>query len=239
VLLCRSLAPGAVPETACCRLAPCHRGEGVTRSRRYSSDTTEAQWAVIDPLLPDPAWLTGHGGRPQARCRRTIVDAIFYVVDNGITWRALPADFPPWSTVYHYFAAWEAAGITQDVLDGYHPRLTSEWLCLALLPNSALWDQARRLRQRAHLAVTGWPIGRGTETRDAARGPDGPCSVAARSHGQRPRQVHTADGVIRQQCTRNTARPRSKRRQPAEDSVSSQVPGSSHATSTASRPTGL
>src|SRR5256885_17171945 len=42
----------------------------------------------------------------------------FSVVDDGIKWRALPADFPPWSTVYNYFAAWEAAGVTQDVLDG-------------------------------------------------------------------------------------------------------------------------
>ncbi len=45
------------------------------------------------------------------------MDAIFYVVDNGIKWRALPADFPPWSTVYNYFAAWEKAGVTSAMLD--------------------------------------------------------------------------------------------------------------------------
>jgi len=73
---------------------------------------------VIDPLLPDPAWLAGKGGRREVHCRREIVDAILYVADNGIKWRALPVDFPPWSTVYTYFAAWEAAGVTQDVLDG-------------------------------------------------------------------------------------------------------------------------
>ena len=87
------------------------------RIRRYPSDTTDVQWAAIDRLLPDPAWLGGKGGRREVHCRRTIVDAIFYVVDNGIEWRALPVDFPPWSTVYNYFAAWEAAGVTQDVLD--------------------------------------------------------------------------------------------------------------------------
>jgi transposase len=123
VLLCRSLAPGAAPGTACCRLAPFHQGGSVPRARRYPSDTTDAQWAVIDPLLPDPAWLTGSGGRPEVHCRRAIVDAIFYVVDNGIKWRALPADFPPWSTVYNYFAAWQATGITQDVLDGLRERV--------------------------------------------------------------------------------------------------------------------
>jgi transposase len=78
---------------------------------------------VIDPLLPDPAWLAGHGGRPEVHCRRAIVDAIFYVVDNGIKWRAVPCDFPPWSTVYNHFAAWEAAGVTHDVLDCLRDRL--------------------------------------------------------------------------------------------------------------------
>jgi transposase len=92
-------------------------GADTLRPRRYPSDTTDAQWALIDPLLPDPAWLAGRGGRPEAHCRRQIVDAIFYLVDNGIKWRALPVDLPPWSTVYKFFAAWEADGITQLLLD--------------------------------------------------------------------------------------------------------------------------
>jgi transposase len=50
------------------------------------------------------------------------VDAIFYLVDNGIKWRALPTDYPPWSTVYNYLAAWEAAGVTQQILDGLRDR---------------------------------------------------------------------------------------------------------------------
>jgi transposase len=90
---------------------------------RYPSDTTDAQWAVIDALLPDPAWLAGMGGRPEAHCRRRIVDAIFYLVDNGIKWRALPADLPPWSTVYNFFAGWEADGITQLLLDMLRERV--------------------------------------------------------------------------------------------------------------------
>ena len=78
---------------------------------------------MIDGLLPDPGWLAGKGGRREVHCRRAIVDAIFYVVDNGIKWRALPADFPPWSTVYNYFATWEAAGLTQNVLDCLRDRV--------------------------------------------------------------------------------------------------------------------
>ncbi|WP_461158119.1 IS5 family transposase, partial [Saccharopolyspora tripterygii] len=83
---------------------------------------TDAQWEIIEPLLPTPGWLEGRGGRRAKHCRREIVDAILYVVDNGIKWRALPADFPPWSTVYNHFAAWEAAGVGQDLLDALRDR---------------------------------------------------------------------------------------------------------------------
>ncbi len=65
------------------------------RRRRYPSDTTAAEWALIEPLLPVPACQTRAGGRPEKWPRRAIVDAIRYVVDNGAKWRALPADFPP------------------------------------------------------------------------------------------------------------------------------------------------
>ncbi|MGP4104613.1 transposase [Nonomuraea sp. KM90] len=40
--------------------------------------------------MPWPAWLHGNGGRPEKYCRRLIMDAIRYVVDNGIKWRKLP-----------------------------------------------------------------------------------------------------------------------------------------------------
>ncbi|MGW4114009.1 transposase [Actinosynnema sp. NPDC004786] len=49
---------------------------------------------------PDPSWLSGRGGRPEKHYRRLIVDANLDTVDNGIEWRALPADFSPWNTVY-------------------------------------------------------------------------------------------------------------------------------------------
>lgn len=123
MLSSRTPSDEAAREQACCRLAAFHQASSRARSRRYPSDTTDTQWALIDPLLPDPAWLAGHGGRPELHCRRAIVDAIFYVVDNGLKWRALPADFPPWSTVYNHFAAWEAASVTQDVLDYLRDRV--------------------------------------------------------------------------------------------------------------------
>jgi putative transposase len=42
--------------------------------------------------------------------RREVLDAVLYVLRNGITWRALPHDFPPWRTVSHYFRLWRLDG---------------------------------------------------------------------------------------------------------------------------------
>jgi transposase len=79
------------------------------RPRRYPSDTTDAEWAVLAPLVP--AGGPGpRGGRPPAHPRRDIVDAIRYVAHNGGVWRALPADFPPWKTVHDYHTRWASDG---------------------------------------------------------------------------------------------------------------------------------
>ena len=89
----------------------------MTRTLRYPSDLTDRQWAVICPLLPVPLAQTPLGGRPEKHHRRAVVDAIFYVVDNGIKWRALPADFPPWRTVYGFVRRWRADRVTHDLVD--------------------------------------------------------------------------------------------------------------------------
>ena len=80
------------------------------RPRRYPSDTTDEQWAIIEPLLPP----VRTGGRPEKHPRRAIVDAILYVVRTGCSWRQLPADFPPWQTVYWYFNQWEQARVDRE-----------------------------------------------------------------------------------------------------------------------------
>jgi transposase len=84
----------------------------MARRRRYPSDLTDKQWELIEPLLPP----VKAGGRPEKHPRRAIVDAILYVVRTGCSWRQLPADFPPWQTVYWYFARWERAKATEKIL---------------------------------------------------------------------------------------------------------------------------
>src|SRR4051812_34971640 len=84
----------------------------MARRSRYPSDTSDEQWALVEPLLPEPK----PGGRPEKHPRRAVVDAILYVVRTGCAWRQLPADFPPWQTVYWYFNQWEQAKVTETIL---------------------------------------------------------------------------------------------------------------------------
>lgn len=76
------------------------------RPRRYPSDTSDAEWRAAAGYLPAGGPVSGRGGRPTLYPRRDIVDAIRYLAHNSCVWRALPVDFPPWRTVYHYFTTW-------------------------------------------------------------------------------------------------------------------------------------
>jgi transposase len=82
-----------------------------------SSSLTDAQWAIIEPLLPAAGNTAGRGGRPEKHSRRLVLDAIFYLVRGGIAWRQLPVGFPPPTTVYDRFRVWAKAGVWQAVHD--------------------------------------------------------------------------------------------------------------------------
>jgi len=83
------------------------RGAG-EQPRGYPSDLTDAQWQVIAVYLP--AQVPGRRGRPRVWPLRAIIDAILYVDRAGCPWRYLPGSFPPWPTVYGYFATWRDDG---------------------------------------------------------------------------------------------------------------------------------
>ena len=177
----------AVPGCACAR--PCCR-----RSRRYPSDTTDGEWALIAPLLPVPACQTPVGGRPEEHRRRVVVDAIRYVIHNGCVWRALPADFPPWRTVYGLFQRWNTTGATIALHDALRAaaRLAAgraaeptaavidsqSVRAAATVPKASRgWDNAKKVNGRKrHIAVdtTGLLLEvlatpASTQDRDAAR----------------------------------------------------------------------
>lgn len=74
---------------------------------RYASDTTNNEWALIVPFMPEPNRL----GRPRKTQLRTVVNALLYMASTGCQWRALPKDFPPVSTVQGYFYRWAQDGM--------------------------------------------------------------------------------------------------------------------------------
>ncbi|GAA2146633.1 IS5 family transposase [Actinomadura napierensis] len=83
--------------------------------RGYPSDLSDARWALIEPVLT--AWREQRLasalaiGRPPEHDLRTLMNAILYLDRTGIPWRYLPHDFPPYQTVYAYFARWERDGV--------------------------------------------------------------------------------------------------------------------------------
>ena len=123
----------------------------------YSSSVTDAEWAILEPLLPAPGSTAGRGGRPEQHCRSVIVDAILYIVRGGIAWRQLPVEFPPAGTVYAVFARWARSGGWQRILDALRDRLRvragRDWC-----PTAAIIDsQTVRRRHRAPIQPRlGW-----------------------------------------------------------------------------------
>ena len=79
----------------------------------YTSDLTDAQWDIIEPMIP--VW---NVGRARTTDRREVLNAIFYVLVNGCTWRNLPHDFPPEGTVRDYFHQWRRNGLWDKMLFG-------------------------------------------------------------------------------------------------------------------------
>jgi|SRR5271165_1130176 len=69
---------------------------------RYPSDLTDAEWAIIEPLIP-PA---KRGGNKRTVVMREVVNGLMYILSTGCQWRALPKDLAPRSTVNRYFCRW-------------------------------------------------------------------------------------------------------------------------------------
>jgi transposase len=86
---------------------PAARAELARESLPYATSLSEAEWAVLAPLLPAPS----STGRPWRRPLRAVFDGILYVLRTGCAWRHLPLDFPPWSTVHRWFLRLSQTGV--------------------------------------------------------------------------------------------------------------------------------
>jgi transposase len=84
-------------------------------SLRYPSDLTNAEWQLIEPLIP-PA----KPGGKRTVVMREVVDGLMYVLSTGCQWRCIPKDLPPRSTVNGYFCHWSWDGTLERIHDALY-----------------------------------------------------------------------------------------------------------------------
>jgi transposase len=76
----------------------------------HTRDLTDAQWAVLDPLIPEPTRCKDGRGRPW-KPRRSVLNGILWVLRTGAPWRDLPESYPPYQTCHRRFQDWVRSGI--------------------------------------------------------------------------------------------------------------------------------
>ena len=89
---------------------------------KYPSDLTDAQWQILKPFLRKRS----RRGRPLKYERRTVINAILYVVRSGCQWRMLPHDFPPWKAVYQIFFRWRTSGTWPRLHDALRKKVRQD-----------------------------------------------------------------------------------------------------------------
>lgn len=77
-------------------------------------DLSDAQWAVLEPLLPEGK----KPGRPPKWSKRQLLDGIRWRTRVGCPWRDVPARYGPWQTVYGLFRRWQRDGTWAKILTG-------------------------------------------------------------------------------------------------------------------------
>ena len=110
---------------------------------KYSSSLTDAEWAIVEPLLLEllpPKKKT----RPLEWTRREILDGIFYQLKNGCNWGDLPRDLPPYSTVYWHYKQWRDGGVIEKLMDALHQQVRQQvkkkakWTTLIIIDSQAV-----------------------------------------------------------------------------------------------------
>ena len=79
--------------------------------KSYASDLTDAEWAILEALIPPAKAI----GSPRTTSMRRVCDGIFYQLKTGCQWAMLPKDFPAYSTVYFYYRKWQRSGTWQAI----------------------------------------------------------------------------------------------------------------------------
>jgi putative transposase len=87
--------------------------------RAYPSDLTDAEWEILEPLIPE----VSEDATVPTISRREIVNGILYVLRSGCPWRLMPHDLPAWGTVYYYFRTWRIAGIWDKAMQALRKQM--------------------------------------------------------------------------------------------------------------------
>src|SRR3989449_10972511 len=90
--------------------------------KRYPSDLTDEQWAIVGPMIP-PAKQHPRGGRPRKVDMREVLHTLFYLHRSGCQWDLLPHDVLPKSTVYDYFSQWRDDGTWATLVRALRERI--------------------------------------------------------------------------------------------------------------------
>ena len=91
-------------------------------NRVYPSDLTNVEWQMIRWFIPPSPPI----GDDRRTSMRAVVNAVFYISRGGCAWRMMPKDFPPWQTVYGYFARWKRDGTWQTIHDALRGEVREE-----------------------------------------------------------------------------------------------------------------
>jgi len=102
------------PKIKTTRYRTIHRREPV--SGRYPSSLTDHEWQALSTILEPEQ----DRGRPRVHDRRTMWDAVFYLVRGGGAWRMLPSNLPPYKAVFAFFARARDSGLLEQVYQRLH-----------------------------------------------------------------------------------------------------------------------
>jgi len=94
------------------------------KRKAYPSDLTDAQGAILEPVIPAPPY--NRGGRPRELDMREVLNTLLYLNRSGCQWEMLPHDLVPKSSVYEYFAQWRDEGTWTKILRALRERVRQE-----------------------------------------------------------------------------------------------------------------
>ena len=91
----------------------------------YSSSLTDAEWEILEPLLPE-VLPQKKKTKPLTWSYRELIDGMLYRLKNGCNWEDLPKDLPPYSTVFWHYNQWRKEGSFEKLMTVLHEQVRAQ-----------------------------------------------------------------------------------------------------------------